>query len=127
MPKSYKGHKLISCIIDEVTNYLTTAPINQSRSEEICDALIENVISKFCVPDYIIMNQVSAFMSTLMNYLFKKFDKKIKMVGPYNHQSLQVEHGKKPLSNILIKHLTDQGQMWPKHLPLATLANNSFN
>ena len=28
---------------------------------------------------------------------------------------------------ILTKHLTEQGQMWPKFLPLATLAYNTFN
>ena len=55
MLKSYKGHKFILCIINEVTNYLITAPIYQSRSEEIGDALIENIISKYCIPDYIIM------------------------------------------------------------------------
>ena len=27
MPRSYKGHKFILCIIDEVTNYLITTPI----------------------------------------------------------------------------------------------------
>ena len=71
MPKSHKGHKFILCIIDEVTNYLITVPIYHSRSEEIGDALIENVISKYCIPNYIIMDQDSAFMSMLMNYLFK--------------------------------------------------------
>ena len=55
MPKSYKRHKFILCTIDEVTNYLITVPIHQSRSEEISDALIENVISKYCMPSYIIM------------------------------------------------------------------------
>ena len=49
MPKSQKGHRFILCIIAEVTNYLITAPIYQSRSEEIGEALIENVISKYCV------------------------------------------------------------------------------
>ena len=73
------------------------------------------------------MDLDSAFMSTLMNYLFKKFGIKIKTVAPYNHQSLQVEHGIKFLSNILTKHLTDHGQMWPKYLPLATLGYNTFN
>ena len=82
MPRSYKGHKFILCIIDEVTNYLITVPIHQSRSEEIGDALIENVISKYCVPDYIIMDQDSAFMSSLMNYFFKKLDIKMKTVAP---------------------------------------------
>ena len=122
MPKSHKGHKFILCIIDEVTNYLITLPICHSRSEEIEDMLIENVMSKYCIPEYIIMDQDSTFMSTLMNYLFRKLNIEIKTVAPYNHQSLQAQHGIKSLSTILTKHLTEQGQMWPKLLPLATLA-----
>ena len=87
MPRSNKGHKYILCITDEVTNYLIIVPIHQSRSEEIGDALIHNIISKYCVPNYIIMDQDSAVMSSLMNYLFKKLDIKIKTVAPCNHQS----------------------------------------
>ena len=93
MPRSHKGHKYILCITDEVTNYLITVPIFQVKSEEIAEALIENVITKYCIPEYIIMDQDSAFMSSLMTYLFHKFDIKIKTVAPYNHQSLQAEHG----------------------------------
>ena len=80
--KSYKGHMFILCVIDEVTNYLITVPIFQSRSEEIGQGLIENVISKYCVPDYIIMDLDSEFMLVVMNYLFKKFGIKIKTVTP---------------------------------------------
>ena len=127
MPRSQKGHKFILCVIDEVTNSLITVPIYHSKSEEVGEALIENVISKYCMPDYIIMDQDSAFMSTLMNYLFMKFGIKVKTVAPYNHQSLQAEHGIKSLSSILTKHLTEQGQIWHKYLPLATLAYNTFN
>ena len=93
MPKSNRGHKFILCIIDEVTNYLITVPLHQSKSEEVGEALIEHVIMKFCIPDCIIMDQESAFMSSLMNYWFSKFNIKIKMVAPYNHQSFQAEHG----------------------------------
>ena len=46
MPRSYKGHKYILCIIDEVTNHLITVPIHQAKSEEVGEARIENVISK---------------------------------------------------------------------------------
>ena len=74
MPRSHKGHKYILCLIDEVTNYLVTVPIFQARSEEKGEALIENVITKYCIPEYIIMDQDSAFMSSLMTYLFHKFD-----------------------------------------------------
>ena len=38
------------------------------------------------------MDQDSALMCSLMTYVLKKFDIKIKTVAPYNHQSLQAEH-----------------------------------
>ena len=91
VPRLQKGHKFILCIIDEVTNYLITLPIYHSRSEEVGEALIEHIISKYCAPNCIIMARDSAFMSTVMNYLFRKLNIKIKTIAPYNHQSLQVE------------------------------------
>ena len=127
VPKSNKGHKSILCIIDEVTNYLITAPLYQSKVEEVGEALIEHVITKYCIPDCIIMDQDSAFMSSLMNYLFSKFNIKIKTVAHYNHQLLQAGHGIKSLSTILTKHLMNLGEMWPKYLSLATFAYNTFN
>ena len=110
MLRSYKGHKYILCIIDEVKKYLITVLIHQSRSEKIGEALIENEISKYCVPEYIIMDQDSTFISSLINYLFKKLDIKIKS-----------------LSTVLTKHLTNLCQMWPKYLPLAIFTYNTFN
>ena len=68
------------------------------------------------------MDQDSAFLSSLMTYLFHKLNIKIKTVAPYNHQSLQAEHGIKSLSCILTKHLTNLGQMWTMYLSLATFA-----
>ena len=70
MPRSQNGHKFILCITDEVTNYLITVPIFQAKLEEVGEALIEYVITKYCIPDCIIIDQDSAFMSSLMNYLF---------------------------------------------------------
>ena len=129
MPRSQKGHKFILCIIDEMMNYLIMIPIYCLRSEEVGEAHIEHIkhiILKFCAPDCIIMDQDSTFVSTLMNYLFRKLNIKIMTIAPYNHQSLQAEHSIKTLSQILIKHLTGQSQMWHKYLPLATFAHNTF-
>ena len=122
IPRSHRELKFILCIIDEVTNYLITVPIYQARSEEIEEALI-----KYCIPEYIIMDQDSAFMSLFMTYLLSKFNIKIRTVVLHNHQSLQAEHGIKSLSNILTKHLTNLGQMWLKYLSFAMYAYNMFN
>ena len=126
MPRTHKGNKYILCIIEEVTNYLITVPIYQSKAEEIGDPLIQHVITKYCIPDCIIIDQESTFMSSLINN-FSKLGIQIKTLAPYNHQSLQAEHTIKSLSTILMKHLTNLGQMWPKYLSLATFAYNTFN
>ena len=54
MPRSHKGHKYILCIINEETNHLIMVPLFQARLEETGVALIENVITKYCIPEYII-------------------------------------------------------------------------
>ena len=127
MPRLHKGHRYILSITDEVTNFLVTVPNFQAKSEEVGEALLEHVITKYCIPEYIIMDQDSAFISSLMTYLFHRLDIKIKTIAPYNHQSLQVEHGIKSLTRILTKHLTGLGQMWTKYVSLATFAYNTFS
>ena len=104
MPKLSKGHKFILCIIDEVKKYLITVPVYQSKAVKIGEALIEHAITKYCIPDCIIMDQDSSFMTSLLNYLFNKFNIKIKTVAPYNHPSLQAEHRFKSMSTILTKY-----------------------
>ena len=47
MPRSQKGHWYILCIIDEITNYLVSAPLYQATSEEVGEGVIENVFSKY--------------------------------------------------------------------------------
>ena len=126
-PKLQKGHWFILYVMDEMTNYLINTPLYQARSEEVGKALIENIVIKFGMPDYMMMDQDSAFMSSLTSYLFRKLGITIKTVGPYNHKSLQTEHGIKSLSSIVSKHLTDQGQRLQKFLSLATFAYNIFH
>ena len=85
------------------------------------------MITEYCIPEYIIMDQDSAFMSSLITHLLSKFNIKIRTGTPYTHQSFQAEHSIKSLSTILNKHLTNLGQMWPKYLPLATFGYTTFN
>ena len=107
--KSYGGYRFILCKIDEVTNYLITIPAHQAKSEEVGSALKEILVLNIAYQKYINMDQDSAFMSSLINYLFHKFDITIETVVPDNHQSLQAEHGIKSLLSILTKPLTNLG------------------
>ena len=72
MPRSQKGHEFIFCMIDEMTNYHITAPLYKARSLEFREALIENIISKFGMPDYMMMDQDSIFMLSFDELLIQE-------------------------------------------------------
>ena len=51
---------------------------------------------------------------------------KLKVISPYNHGSSKVERQIKTVSDIIVKHLWDKGQMWPLFVTTATYAMNTF-
>ena len=72
------------------------------------------------------MDQDCTFMSSLMNSLLKKLDIKINTVAPYNHQSLQTEHGIKYLSNIPTKYIFDTRSVFPLNRTIIFLVLQAF-
>ena len=51
---------------------------------------------------------------------------KLKVISPYNHSSSKVERQIKTVSDIIVKHLWDKGQMWPLFVTTATYTMNTF-
>ena len=54
------------------------------------------------------------------------FNCNLKMISPYNHGSSKVERQIKTISNIIVKHLWDKGQMWSLFATTAVYAINKF-
>ena len=77
MSKSSKGHKFILCIIDEVMNYLITLPVCQSKSEKIKWCLDWSSNIKLLYTRLYNNGLRQCIMSSLIHYLFKKFDIKL--------------------------------------------------
>ena len=51
---------------------------------------------------------------------------KFKVISPCNHGSSKVERQIKTVSDIIVKHLWDKGQMWPLFVTTAAYAMNTF-
>ena len=65
MSKSYKGHKFILAVTEEVPKLMIAIPIHLSSSEEIGDDLIEHILSMYSIPECMIIDHYdSAFMSS---------------------------------------------------------------
>ena len=51
---------------------------------------------------------------------------KLKVISPYNHGSSKCERQIRTISEIIMKHLWDKGQMWPLFTTTAVYAMNTF-
>ena len=51
---------------------------------------------------------------------------RLKVIIPHNHGSSKCERQIKTISNIIVKHLWDKGQMWPLFATTAAYAMNTF-
>ena len=49
---------------------------------------------------------------------------RLKVISPYNHGSSKCERQIKTISEIIVKHLWDKGQMWPLFATTAAYAMN---
>ena len=52
-------------------------------------------------------------MAVLVQAILHMLNCKLKVTSPYNHGSSEVERQIKTISDLLVKHLWDKGQMWP--------------
>ena len=51
---------------------------------------------------------------------------KLKVISPHNHGGSKVERQIKTISDIIVKHLWDKGQMWPLFATTAAYTMNTF-
>ena len=51
---------------------------------------------------------------------------RLKVISPYNHGSSKCERQIRTISEIIMKHLWDKGQMWPLFTTMAVYAMNTF-
>ena len=82
MYRASTGHRFILVVTDEVTNYLVTIPFHRGTSPEIGDALINYVFCKQGSPSYVNFYEEQTFVSSVMQYIYKKIDNKIKDYKP---------------------------------------------
>ena len=88
--------------------------------------MIYRVVYLFGPPRQIICNEAAEFTSHIVQAILHMFNCKLKVISPYSHGSSKVERQIKTVSDIIVKHLWDKGQMWPLFVTTAAYAMNTF-
>ena len=90
------------------------------------DALIYRVTYLFSPPRQIMCDEAAEFTSHIVQAILQMLYYKLKVISPYTHGSSKVERQIQTVSDIIVIHLWDKGQMWPLFVTTAAYAMNTF-
>ena len=122
MPEAFGGYHLLLVITCDQTNFTIVVPLRDRTAQTVAEALIYIVIYLFGQPRQIICDEATEFSSAIIQAILCM----LKVISPYNHGSSKCERQIQTISEIIMKHLWDKGQMWPLFTTTAAYAMNTF-
>ena len=125
MPQSFRGYHLLLVITCDQTNFTIAIPLRDRTAQTIAEALIYRVIYLFSPPRQIISDEATEFTSAIIQAILCMLNCRLKVISPYNHGSSKCERQIRTISEIIMKHLWDKGQMWPLFTTTAAFAMNT--
>ena len=123
MPQAFGGYHLLLVITCDQTNFTIAVPLRDRTAQMVAEALIYRVIYLFGPPRQIICNEATEFSSAIIQAILNC---RLKVISPYNHGSSKCERQIQTISEIIMKHLWDKGQMWPLFATTAAYTMNTF-
>lgn len=125
VPESENGNKYILTFQDDLTKYCMAAAIPNQETVTIAKTLFNSFISIIGIPETILTDQGSNFMSKLFAELCKLL--KIAKINSsaWHPQTNQVERFHKPLASYLRTYADKDNTTWDNYLPSAVFCYNT--
>nr|CAD2208261.1 unnamed protein product [Meloidogyne enterolobii] len=124
VPMAKSGYKYVLMIVDSFSKWMAPIPLRNQLAGTVTDALINHIITKFGVPECIVSDQGTQFMSTVFKEVAELFGIRLHTTTPY-HQSAngQCERYNRTLADMI--STTTRGKDWAQALPLLAFAYNT--
>ena len=126
MLQAFGGYHLLLVITCDQTNLTIAVPLRDGQTQAIAEALIYRVIYLFGPPRWIVCDKGPEFTSAIIQTILTMLNCRLKVISAYNHGSSKCERQIKTISEIIVKHLWDKGQMWPLFATTAAYVMNTF-
>ena len=125
LPESDWGNKYGLVMQDDLTRYLTVAPMPNQESQTVAETFVENYICKFGAPLELVTDNGANFVSTLMKDVCKILKIKKITTSAYHPQANLVERSNRELKMYLRQYVRGKPSTWDQHLPFFTFEYNT--
>jgi hypoxanthine-guanine phosphoribosyltransferase len=126
LPVSEEGHKFILTCQDNLSKYLIAVPLHDQTAEEVSEKLLEHVLLIYGIPQAIVTDQGSNFMSDVFKRLCQLFQIEKLHTSVYHPESNgALERTHKTLVAYLRSYVDKQQMLWNQWLPFACFCFNT--
>ena len=126
MPEAFGEYHLLLVITCDQTNFIIAVPLRDQTAQMVAEALIYRVTYLFRPPRQIICDESTEFSLAIIQAILCMLNCRLKVISPYNHSSSKCERQIQMISEIIMKHLWDKGQMWPLFATTAACTMSTF-
>ena len=123
LPMSSKGNRYILVITDLFSKWVEAFPMRSTDTESLATILINEVVCRYGVPQYLHSDQGVNLTSKVIQSLCKQLGIQRTQSSPYHPQGNgQVERLNRTLEAMLSKMVKENQRDWDRHLPKALFA-----
>lgn len=125
LPLSMNGNKYILTLQDDLSKYTMAAPMVNQEASTVAQTFFNNFISIIGIPESILTDQGTNFMSKMFAELCKLLKISKINTSSYHPQTNQVESWHKSLAEFLRHFVNCDHSNWDEFLPSATFCYNT--
>lgn len=126
LPRTGSGYKYLLTFIDHLTRYAEAIPLRDQTAPTVARAFIQHVVLRHGVPESLLTDQGTNFMSTLMKAVCRQLGIRKLRTTPYHPESngvIERFHG--TLTGMIKHFVRANGTDWDQWVPFALLAYRS--
>ena len=123
LPETENGNKYILIVSDYFTKWTEAFPMRNMEAETVANIIVEEIIARFGVPQYIHSDQGKQYESRLFNEMCKVLNiTKTRTTAYHPKSDGMVERFNGTLEAMLSAYVQDNHRDWDKHLPYVMMA-----
>lgn len=124
-PRSSKRNMYLLVFVDYFSRWVELFPLRKAMAESVTKILIQDVLTHWGVPDYLLSDQGPQFVANIFEQTCKELNLKHKMTTAYHPQTNLTERINRTLKTMIASFIGNNHKHWDKHLPEFRFALNS--
>lgn len=125
MPRSTQQNEYLLVFVDYFTRWVELFPMRKANAQTVAMIFRREILTRWGVPDYILSDRGSQFLSAVFKELCCKWSVSQKLTTAYHPQTNMTERVNRTLKYMIAAYVDDNHKKWDQYLPELRFAVNS--